>query len=212
MMLQSAAREVRKFLLCRSNADKAVYFSNILILVFILNLLCGCTPQRTATETSAPGHISQAMHNGRSIWVSVEPPLPEAFSDSPGAVAAQFSKWMLPQAGEVLSGSGLATAAQSLTAARQNGSDYLLMITLHKWKSPGLSGIAHEASLSVMVMDVSTEQIIIQSDLNATCYLMAVVSGMSTRDCIYPEVEKWKRYAFESENTSIKKRINTEGN
>ncbi|MFT4301855.1 MAG: peptide synthetase [Desulfovibrio sp.] len=170
---------------------------------FLIGLQCACSAQHAETVAPASSEILQPMYAQSSVWVAISPRLPEDFSDSPESIAAQFSKWMLPQAREAMYSPGVVTAVQGMAEAKKNGSDYLIMLELEKWKSPSLSGPSHEASLLIKVTEVSTGEVLMQSDLNATCYLMAVVVGMSTRECIRPEVNKWKEHAFKPKKVSV---------
>lgn len=173
--------------------------STFLVLAFCLTL-CGCAPHSLG-HMDVSGEIyvpAETISAGKALYVTLSDPLPPDLSDTPAFIVAQFCKYLAPMASSVSSGAMAVDAGAALGEARENKSDYLILLHLLEWKAGNMFQlqIGPKVIVEASIFDTATDNLIAQHTIQASCHAMSVGLEMSPRECVRPQVEKWMNQVF----------------
>ena len=87
----------------------------------------------------------------------------------------------------------------ALDAARNQSSDYLILLKILQWKRHSLLNMGHKVKMNVKAYDVSTGRMLADDAIEAVCYVMVVGLEQSPRECVRPQIEIWMNRTFHTD-------------
>ena len=177
-----------------------LYSKMLLCSLFTLISLCsfGCLPHSVGGksitgETLAPGG---SLSSGKKMYIAVTAPISPDNTDTPEFIIVQFCKYLAPMAASVSAGGVAQDTAAAISEARKDANDYLVLLHPVDWRKGSILAPGVKVRVDITILDVATEQVLTRHQIQSNCYMMAMGLEASPRECIRPEVDRWKLEVF----------------
>ena len=170
----------------------------ILLTLISICLLSGCLGHSLGPKNLAfdPEYAGAQVDKDKAFYIAVVEPFPADASDSPAFIALQFSKTVSPAVREAVPGALADSVATGIQAAKEQGSDYFVALSVTQWKAHSILSPGYDASLTVTVLDAKNSAVLSKATVEATCYASGMGLELSTRECIRPQIDLWAQKAF----------------